>query len=192
MKIRLFQILLVSFFSWCTLAVTDATAQRLREMSSRSAKRLGLEPLWATSIPTGVGGRMTGVTVHISSSESYQVTEVTDKFGRKTYFSERDAGRAGNLLGLDQASRLAELKEAVLKARGLDPTVVTRTVSDISLYVRSSLGTVVSLDAETGRERWTTQAGKEGYPNYAVAASDEYLATVSGTTLYLLDTSTGN
>ena len=174
------------------LVTPHVHGQYSSHINSNSAARVGLEPAWATVVATGNGGRIRGATVHVSGTNNYQTTIITDKFGRKDYFSERSVTRSGTTLGLDQSLRLAELREAVLKRRGLDPIVETKVIPDITVYLRSSLGTVVSVNAETGRIKWTTQAGKDGYPNYVVAATDDYVATSSGTTLYLLNASNGD
>ena len=191
MKTRQFGTLLVLVSGWLAFAVNNVNAQQSRELSAQAAARVGLVPLWSTAISTGYGGKVTGATVHISQSQSYQVIEITDSLRRKTYFTERDLGRGGTTLGVDQVSRLAELKEAELKALGRGPVVEVKSIPDITIYLRSSLGIVMSLDAETGRERWTTQAGVKDYPNYPVAASDELLVTISGSTLYVIDAPTG-
>ena len=165
-------------------------AQRASELS-QGASRVGLTRVWSKSIATGTGGKVSGVTVYVSPTKSYRGSEVVDKFGRRVFFSDRNANRAISRAGYDQTSRLTELKKAELVSRGLDPQVELKQISDVTLYVRTSLGTVTALDAETGKRQWSTQAGTAGYPSYGVSASDQYVVTLSGTTLYLLDAETG-
>lgn len=159
------------------------------QYGSPDVSRLGLEPVWSKAVLTGIRGKVSGVAVHVSPTKSYSATEVTDRFGRSSYFSGRELGTSRG--GYDQMSRLAELRAAELSARGLGPQTEVKDVPEVTLYVRSDFGTVTAIDAETGREKWTTSAGTAGYPSYGVAASDDYVAVVSSTMLYLLDAQSG-
>ena len=165
-------------------------AQRSSQMTFRSAERVGLVPVWSKAIGTGYRGKITGVTVHVSPTKTFRGSEVADKFGNRTFFSERDVVPVSRG-GYDQTNRLADLRKATLDARGLEASVEQKEISDVTLYVRSSLGTVSALDAETGQAKWTTQAGTPGYPSYSVSATDTYVVTISGSTLYLLDAESG-
>ena len=152
-------------------------------------ERLGLETVWSKAILTGLGNKISGVTVYVSPTKSYVGTEVTDRFGRSSYFSGRELGTSR--AGYDQMSRLADLRAAELAARGLEPSTDLKQIPEITIYIRSELGTVTAIDAETGQEKWTTKAGTAGYPSYGVAATDDYVAVVSSTKLYLLDAKSG-
>ena len=162
-----------------------------QSLDTRSAQRLGLTPMWTISVPIGYGGRITGTTLFASAQDSFQAIDVVDKFGRTVSFSERDLSRAGTPVGVDELSRLSELREATWKARGLQPSLSTHTVADVTFYVRSSRGTISAFEAESGRRKWITQVGKDRYPNPAVGASDDYVVATSGSTLYVLDSLNG-
>ena len=73
----------------------------------------------------------------------------------------------------------------------MEPESEIKQIPEVTIYVRSNLGTVTAIDAETGHEKWTTQAGKAGYPSFGVTASDDYVAVLSSTTLYLIDAHNG-
>ncbi len=174
----------------CSLLIVACYAAGVQaQYGSPDVSRLGLEPVWSKAVLTGIRGKVSGVTVHVSPTKSYSATEVTDRFGRSSYFSGRELGTSRG--GYDQMSRMAELRAAELSARGLGPQTEIKQIPEVTLYVRSDFGTVTAIDAETGREKWTTSAGTAGYPSYGVAASDEYVAVVSSTTLYLLDAESG-
>ena len=165
------------------LGASQATAQSL------NASRLGLEQVWSKAILTGVKGKVSGIAVHVSPNKTYSATSVTDRYGRSSYFSGRQLGTSRG--GYDQSARLAQLRAAELTARGLDPQQDVQQIPEVTLYVRSSFGTVTAIDAETGNEKWTAQAGKRGYPSYSVGASDDYVAAVSSSMVYLIDSKTG-
>lgn len=181
----------VLFLSCCLFAADRAIAQRSRPFSYQSASRVGLSQVWSRAITVGRGGKVAALTLRPSTTETYKASEVIDKRGRRVFFSDRDLNVGVSRAGYDQTTRLTALKKAELEARGLEPKVELKNVADVTMYVRSSLGTVVALDAETGRELWTTQAGKAGYPNYAVSASQDFLVTLSGSTIYVLDSASG-
>lgn len=170
--------------------VNPSSAQHSANLA-QEVGRIGLVPLWSKSVATGVGGKVSGVTVHVSPTKSYRGSEVIDKYGRRVLFSERSVSRLQSRAGYDQRSRLTELKQAELAAQRLEPRVEEREIPEVTLYVRTSLGTVAALDAETGKEKWSTLAGTPGYPSYGVSATDQYVVTLSGSTLYLLDAETG-
>lgn len=156
------------------------------------ANRVGLIPVWTREIPVGYGGSISGVTVYVSRTKSYRGSSLIDKFGRRTFFSDRDAASLrGSRAGYDETLRRQELKEAQLTALGLDPKSSIVEIPEVTLYIRSSIGTVTALDAETGQIKWSTEVGKPGYPGFGVAATDDYVVTLSSATIYLLDASSG-
>lgn len=171
--------------------VGGVAAQSAQEFSFRTASRIGLASAWSRAISTGTAGHVAHVTVQPSTTSTYRASEVIDKNGRRVFFSDRDASGGLSRAGYDQTARLTDIKRAELEARGLEPRVESKEIADVTLYVRSSLGTVTAIDGETGRELWTTQAGKAGYPNYPVSATQDHLVTMSGSTIYVLDPAKG-
>lgn len=182
-------------FSVCAivfLAATSLQAQRSSSLNYESARRLGLTPAWSKAIPNGYGGKISGVEIHVSPEASYKGTEVVDRYGRRTFFSDRDVrGRRPSRSSYDQTLRLTDLKKAQLSALGLEPQVEVKQIPDVTIYIRSTTGTVTALDAETGQQKWSVQAGTPGYPSYGMSANDDHVVTLSSATLYLLDAKHG-
>lgn len=156
------------------------------------ARRVGLEPVWSQGVSLGRTGQVTDVAVSVSPTMSYRGSTVVDKLGRRTFFSDRDAASlAVSRGGYDQTMRRVEMKSAELKSRGLEPQTEETEVPDITLYVRTDFGTVAAFDAETGKMKWSTVIGKPGYPSYGIAATDEFVVTLSSANIYLLSAETG-
>ena len=59
------------------------------------------------------------------------------------------------------------------------------TIYDGMLFVQTKRGSISALDAETGRNLWTTHVGDGRHVTSQVGAGPEYVAVVSGTTLYV-------
>lgn len=57
--------------------------------------------------------------------------------------------------------------------------------------VQTDSAILVALDAETGRTLWSARLGNPRYPSLAPGANDEFVAVVNGSTLYVLDRTTG-
>lgn len=153
-------------------------------------ERVGLEQVWSKAIPTGVGGKISGVHLHISNTEKYTASDVVDRYGRRHFFS--DLGRTTiSRGGYDQTQRRAAMKQAELAERGLEPRLETQDVSAAVLYVRSDSGMITAMNAESGEVLWATRAGKQGYPSFSVAASDEFVVALSSTKMFLLDAKDG-
>ncbi len=60
-----------------------------------------------------------------------------------------------------------------------------------SVFALTQRGVVQALDASTGRVRWTASLGNPDYPSAGPAVSDDHVALLNGTMLYLLDRGTG-
>lgn len=175
----------LSLAVWPTFATLASAQGRMR-----SPESVGLTQVWSKAVATGLGGKISGVHLHLSSTDTYQANEVVDRFGRRQFFSDLDT-KAVSVGGHDPTQRLTELKNAELAARGLDPKIESRSIPRATLYVRSTSGLVTAMDAETGQVKWTVQAGKQGYPSYSVAASDEYVVALSSTRMFLIDARSG-
>jgi hypothetical protein len=59
------------------------------------------------------------------------------------------------------------------------------------LFAQTELGVVQALDAETGVTIWSKLVGEPGYPTLPLAVNDRFVAVVNGTTLHLLQRSSG-
>jgi hypothetical protein len=86
---------------------------------------------------------------------------------------------------------LAEKQVILLEARGFKPTLTTRDIPPTVIYVQSTSGTLHAMDAETGKTLWAVTVGNPRWPMLTPAANDDYVATINGSSLYLLDRATG-
>ncbi len=59
------------------------------------------------------------------------------------------------------------------------------------LTVLTSAGVVQEFNALTGETLWTAAVGNESYPSLGPSCSDQYVALVNGSTLYVLDRADG-
>lgn len=62
---------------------------------------------------------------------------------------------------------------------------------DGTLFVQTDCAVLQAIDAETGRTLWTKEVGRRGFPSSRPAASQEMVAVVNGSTLYILHRQTG-
>ena len=172
------------------LSLALTCTELLAQGQLRRPERLGLTKVWSKAIPTGLGGKISGVHLHLSKKSSYNATDIVDRFGRRQFFSGLDT-KGVSRGGYDPLDRSTELTKARLQAQGLDPRVESQSIPRATLYVRGTSGMVTAINAETGRVLWATQAGKPGYPSHSVAASDEYVVALSSTKMYLLEADSG-
>lgn len=59
------------------------------------------------------------------------------------------------------------------------------------LLAQTTVGTLQAIDAETGRTWWTADIGKSSYPTLPPSGNAKYVGITNGSTLYLLERSTG-
>jgi outer membrane protein assembly factor BamB len=83
----------------------------------------------------------------------------------------------------------AKLKE--LLAQKPEIELKTLVIRDITLYVTTDRGMVHAIDAETGRTRWAVIIGDRDHPTERVGVSEDYVAVLNGSYLYLLNRATG-
>ncbi len=62
---------------------------------------------------------------------------------------------------------------------------------DGTLFVQTDCAVLQAIDAETGQTLWTKEIGRRGFPSSRPAASQEMVAVVNGSTLYVLHRQTG-
>lgn len=161
-------------------------------ISQQEAREIGLQRIWMTQVQVDAGfGELVHLTQHVSSTTAVTVHEITYDGGRFV-FSERDLDRFGQPLGVAKAKRMAEVKFADLTDLKVNPKVQTITVPQITLYAVTNAGIVQAIDAETGRTIWKIGIGNPRHPTEAAGASDDYVAAISGSDLYLLKSATGD
>ena len=160
----------------------------------------GLQMAWSTTIDVDRGSdRVVEVTQHVSHNNTQTIFEFT--FDRQLYsFSERDRDPFGQVLGPDGAKKAAEKKWNQIKAelafQGLPepaaPQMTQRIVPEITLYATTHRGMVHAIDGNTGKTRWYTSVGKNRYPTTGAGGGDKFVATVNGSTLYVLNAEDGS
>ena len=166
-------------------------ASRAELVTQSEAQQLGMERAWftRTAINSAVG-QIEHITQHISSKQSYTVFELSYDVGKQV-FSERDLDRLGQPLGVEGARKLARLRREELEELEMNPSVSERTVPVITLYVTTNRGIVQALDGETGQTNWISVVGRPGQELPAAGANDDFVATLNGSTLYLLNSADG-
>lgn len=158
-----------------------------------AAEQCGLERVWFTQTRVlPVRGETPYLRLHVSLTKSQTIAQVTDEHGQKYNFSERNLNTFGEPLGVEGAKQAANEKVRLLKLNGVDATIDTQVVPDITLYISGSGGMVQAVDAETGRMLWSTPVGHSDYFTTSLAATDEFVALVNGQQLYLLSTDDGS
>jgi hypothetical protein len=135
--------------------------------------------------------QVVGMDSHANLQQTaYQIFEVADG-GRVDRFREIDLNGQGLPQGRAEAQRLAEKRKIQLEARGGKPTLTTRQVPQVVLYLQTGQGTLHAIDGENGHTIWSVQVGQSLHPSLPPAANDKYVATVNGSRLYLLERTTG-
>jgi outer membrane protein assembly factor BamB len=69
--------------------------------------------------------------------------------------------------------------------------IVAFSLFDGVLFVQTSRAQLQAIDAETGATRWSVTVGDERYPCLSPGASADFVATINGSTLYVIDRKTG-
>lgn len=170
-----------------------ATAQLTRSglVSESLAHQFGLERAWFTQVELDRGrARVAHVAEHVNSSRAHTVFEVTYD-GHSESFSEWKIDAFGKMVGRENAQKSADERVAALKQQGLDATVTTRVIPEVTLYVATNRAAVHAIDGESGRTRWVASVGHPEHPTLELSANDKFLAVVNGSVLYILENDTG-
>jgi outer membrane protein assembly factor BamB len=154
--------------------------------------RFGLERMWFTHVAVdSARGRVVQIVQHVSSTESVTSFDVVHSAGKYTY-RETDMDSFGKVIGVARAKRLAEIKLGDLQAAQVKAQVKEVVIPRISVYALTDSGRIHAIDGETGRTRWKTAVGDPRYPSEGLAANDQYVAAVNGSSLYVLKSSNGD
>lgn len=160
-------------------------------ISPVDARRHGLERAWFTQISLDTArGRMTDLTYFISATKSHTVFEVRYQ-DRKQTFSELDTDRFGDALGKEKAEKEAKDLVEELKLREIEGKIEKIQVPEITLYVMTDRSVLHAIDAETGRTRWTKVVGNRDHFSERPGVSENFVAVLNGSDLYLLKRDTG-
>ena len=185
--------LLLGIYLVLGVVASPVVAQRSSSLISPSeANRHGLERIWFTRIQIDrARGRIAHVRQHVSSKYGYTVHEVISARGR-TVITDRDLDRLGIPLGKEGAEKQANRLAQQFTRSGIEAEIKTQVLPEITIYAVSDSGVVQAIEGETGRTRWSTRIGNPRYPTDAPGANDDFVAVINGTTLYVLDQSTGS
>ena len=112
---------------------------------------------------------------------------------------------AGSMTVACQAAAAPLVSESAASQAGLTRAWFGQVALDVSrhqvagvelasgrLFVLSDAGQLQAFDAETGQSLWTERLGNVSQISYGPAAKGDLVAMINGTTLYLLDSATGN
>lgn len=80
---------------------------------------------------------------------------------------------------------------AQIALRSSHSQVIGWKLSKNELFVLTDSGVLQRIDAETGRIHWTVRIGNPSYPSLGPEVSDEFVALVNGSTLYVLNRADG-
>jgi len=163
-------------------------------MPSNVARRYGLERAWFTQVEVGRGrGRVNTASIHVSKTRLQTTVEVFQGPSR-WQFTEYERDAFGEIIGPEGAKKKAAEFAARLKknspANG-EPKVVVQVVPEVTLYVTSNQGLLQAIDGETGKTRWSVRVGSASYPTTGAVASENFVALLNGSTLFVLRSTDG-
>ena len=180
--------------AWACLACTPPAWPQSQPgpIPDQVARRHGLERVWFTQARVSPAhGWLRDIRAHVSSKESLVVFEVQYP-GGVAVVTERDTDPVGDPLGPEGARKVAEELRDRFAAQGKQATVVeVPPVPAVNLYLTTSTAVIHCLDAETGRTRWVARVGSRAQPTMPPSVTDDFVAVVNGTNLYLLDNKDG-
>jgi outer membrane protein assembly factor BamB len=187
---------LVALVALAAIDVERAAAQSMGSglMPANIARRYGLERAWFTQIEVGRGrGRVNEAVVHVSKSRLQTTVEVFQGPSR-WQFTEYERDAFGQIIGPEGAKRKANDFAARLKRispEAGEPRVQVQVVPEVTLYVTTNQGLIQAIDGETGKTRWSVRVGSAHYPTTGAVASENHVALLNGSTLYVLRSTDG-
>ena len=187
--------LLIAAVSLLSLWPVAAKAQFSKSglISPEAARQLGLERMWFTHLHVDRGrGRIAGLHLHVSDTQAHTVFQITHD-GQRYVFSQRDRNAFGKEIGAwgpscwPTRSWPTSTRPRSWLAKWIRCRRSKRSSSPKSRFIPApSRARVHSLDAETGRTRWSKSVGRPLYPTTAPSASDKHVGVCNGSTLYIL------
>ncbi len=163
-------------------------------MPANVARRYGLERAWFTQVEVGRGrGRVNEAVVHVSKTRLQTTVEVFQGPSR-WQFTEFERDAFGEIIGPEGAKRKANDFAARLKKNSPEagePKVLVQVVPEVTLYVTTNQGLIQAIDGETGKTRWLVRVGSANFPTTGAVASENHVALLNGSTLYVLRSTDG-
>lgn len=171
--------------------VTYAVAAADAQVSSVTARTMGLETAWISQIQlprVGSGLVSSHLWAESKNPRKYAVVELADRTIR---VSAEALNRDGEPIGIEEAKQQAQQQAARYLGKSDGFQVVEVNVPQLKLVLITSDGLVQVLDAESGKLIWATACGRSTAPAHAGAVSTAGVSLIHGENLYLLDWATG-
>lgn len=186
-----FSKLAITLFAIFSIAAvsTSAKAQQLESV--------GLKQQWFSHSGVAAGGKLADWYLDIDENKGTTYFEITGGNYSET-ISENDLGPNGKRMGIDFGLEMANIKAEVMAARlksdtGQDVKVSVNqyTLPKSTLYTQTDTGIVRSIDAETGKTRWSVNVGVGTTESLGVVGSGDHVAVLKGSLVYCLNSETG-
>ena len=186
-----FSKLAMTIFATLSLVVFSASA------FAQQLERLGLKQEWFTHSGIAAGGELADWYLDIDPNKATTYFEIVGGDYSET-FSENELGPNGMPVGIEFGLKLANIKSEVVAARlksdtGKEVAVTVNQYSlpESTLYTQTDSGIVRSINAETGKIRWSKSIGRPTSESIGVAGKGNYVAVVKGVSVYCLNSETG-
>ncbi|MEM8679971.1 MAG: PQQ-binding-like beta-propeller repeat protein [Planctomycetota bacterium] len=154
-----------------------------------SLEGLGMVRSWTAQTVAARGEGME-MNMHLSNSRFTHVFDVVTADGVRS-FVEGTLGPQGQVMTKEEAERQADIAMRMLKLEGIEASVKSRQIPELTILVQSPTGRVEAIDAETGRIKWQLAVGEPDLPGAVPTANENYTASLSGSTLYVTEIATG-
>ena len=197
------------FSSWMVFAFCLTVAMLLTSLSitpteandgvanDAMVNRAGLTVDWFTHSGAGARGKLVDWQLNVNEDKVTTFFTITAGSFRET-FSENKISSFGKPLGLDGAVEYASIRKEILEAelkndgvKDVEVKISQYTLPESTIYFVTSLGVVTAVDADTGEKKWSTLVGDGRLPSIGVAANDDHVAAVNGSSVYCLEAETG-
>ncbi len=189
---------LTTVFSILISAVLATTTVRAQGVTSDSnLERSGLASIWFTSAGLGSGGKIVDWAFDVNWER--KTSFIILKAGKyRECISETELDGFNQPLGLDGLVEKAEFRKEILQAelnnRGdTDLQVESKQYSlpKSTIFILGDNSQVTSIDADSGKQNWSTSFGSLGNPVVGVHGDDQYVAAVNSSAVFCFDAVTG-
>ncbi len=179
-----------TMFAAALLSIHSASAND-EILSTSRARQYGMEVQWFSQVEVDSSyGEVVEMFLNVDENRATTMYEIVHDGNREVY-TEFDRDPRGNVMGKQGAKEWAELQQFIFKEKGVDVRIEEYVRPKSTLYALTTEGVVQSIDAETGRTLWTSAIGNPDYPSTGIAANDDYVAVVNGSSVYCLDADSG-
>jgi outer membrane protein assembly factor BamB len=159
----------------------DAGGNRLGPNGALTAAEEHLRQLVVLGVPAILkSNTVGGVTTHTISCKDGKIR-----------FRPGDRTAYGELLGVEGIDGAADRRVELLTAAQIEAVATRIDIPRMRLFATASNAVIHAVDGENGQTLWQRRIGNHLFPSFRVAANEEYLAVINGSTLYILDQDTG-